>query len=132
MKKEEVPQDDANMLEGRFKVVKYATEKDGSYTKVQTVGWEPENIVLQQAWEDIHQKVEEIKQQVLSGKLSPIAYYMEKQMMDFSMVCGYTGFWKWTIKRHLNPKRFAKLSDHDLQKYAHAFNITIEELKQIK
>ncbi len=61
MEKDKVPQDDDNVLEGKLKVVKYAIDDDGSYTKVQTVGWEPENIVLYQAWEVINERVELVR-----------------------------------------------------------------------
>lgn len=128
MEKDKVPQDDANILEGKLKVVKYAVDDDGSYTKVKTVGWEPENIVLHQAWEEINEKVEIIRKKVLDGKLSPIAYHMEKQMLETSMVAGYTGFATFMVKLHLKPWFFKRLSEHQLDKYAAAFRITREEL----
>jgi hypothetical protein len=37
--------------------------------------------------------------------------------------------WKWTVKKHLKPKGFNKLSDEILEKYAKVFDITKEELK---
>ncbi len=49
--------------------------------------------------------------------------------MDMGILSDYTGFWKWQIKRHLNPAAFAKLSEKKLQKYAEAFNVSVEELK---
>lgn len=128
MEKDKVPQDDANILEGKLKVVKYAVDDDGSYTKVQTVGWEPENIVLHQAWEVINEKVENIRKQVKEGKLSPIAYHMEKQMLETSMVAGYTGIPAFIVKLHLKPWFFKRLSDKQLEKYAIAFRITRDEL----
>ena len=132
MEKENVPQDNANVFEGKLRVLMYATEKDGKYTKVPSVGWEPENVVLSQVWEDVNEKVEEVKKRVLAGELSPVAYYMEKQMMDVSIISQYTGFWKFNVKRHLKASNFAKLSEQQLEKYAVAFQITIEELKNIR
>ena len=38
------------------------------------------------------------------------------------------GLWKWTVKKHLKPKNFNKLSDDILEKYAKVFDITKEEL----
>ena len=64
MKKEEVPQDDANMLEGKFRVVKYALNEKGEYEKVPSVGWEPENTALEQAWDVINERVETARQAV--------------------------------------------------------------------
>jgi len=101
MKKEEVPQDDANMLEGKFKEPCYAVDEEGNYTTVKSVGWEAKNIVMQQAWDAVHERVEEVRARVEAGELSPIAYYLEKQLMDLSVLAGYTRFFRWTIKRHM-------------------------------
>jgi hypothetical protein len=131
LEKDRVPQDDANMLEGKLKVLKYAVDKEGRYTHVKSVGWEPENIVLSQAWEAINEKVEEVRQKVLANKVSPIAYHMEKQMLDMSMLSGYTGFSAWRIRLHIRPWFFNRLSDKNIQKYAQAFRITTEELKRV-
>ena len=128
MEKDKVPQDDANILEGKLKVVKYAVDDDGSYTKVKTVGWEPENIVLHQAWEEINEKVELVRKQVIDGKLSPIAYHMEKQMLEISMLSGYTGFATFMVKLHMKPWFFKRLSEKQLDKYAAAFRISRNEL----
>jgi hypothetical protein len=129
MKKNEVPQDDANMLEGKLREPCYAVDEDGKYTTVRSVGWEPKNIVMQHAWEAVHEKVEAVRQQVIRKELSPIAYYMEKQLMDIGVLAGYTGFFRWTVKRHLKYKNFITLSDSKLGKYAEAFEISLETLK---
>lgn len=129
MKKNEVPQDDANMLEGKFKEPCYAVDEEGKYTTVKSVGWEAKNVVMQQAWDAVNQKVEEIKKQVEQGELSPIAYYMEKQLMDLSVLSGYTGYFRWKVKRHLKMKHFLKLKHHQLQKYADAFDLDVQTLK---
>ena len=128
MEKDNVPQDDKNVLEGKLKVLKYATEKDGSYTKVKTVGWEPENIVLSQAWEEINERVEEVKQKVLQGKLSPIAYHKEKQMLETGMLAGYVGYPAIVVWLHLKPWFFKRLSENQLDRYAKAFRISRQEL----
>ena len=130
MKKQEVPQDDANMLEGKFTEPCYAVDEDGKYVKVGSVGWDPKNVVMQQAWDAVHEKVEEIREQVEANELSPIAYYMEKQLMDLSVLAGYTGFFRWTVKRHFKMENFNKLNDIKLQKYADAFEISIKKLKK--
>ncbi len=131
MEKNKVPQDDANILEGKLKVVKYAVDDDGSYTKVKSVGWEPENIVLSQAWDDIHEKIDEVRIRVKQNKVSPIAYHMVKQMLDLSMLAGYTGYSSLRIKLHLRPWFFRRLTSKQLDNYANAFRITRDELLQV-
>ncbi len=132
MKENEVPQDDANMLEGKFKEPCYVLDKNGKYTTVRSVGWDPKNIIMQDAWDAVYEKIAEIKKKVEDGELSPIAYYMEKQLMDLTVLSGYTGFFKWTIKRHLKMKNFLKLNDKKLQKYADTFEIDISTLKKLE
>jgi hypothetical protein len=53
MKENEVPQDDANLLHGKFKKLYYVTDGTEHYKEVGSVGWEPENVLLEQALEDI-------------------------------------------------------------------------------
>ncbi|MFN3405229.1 MAG: hypothetical protein ACK40G_14110 [Cytophagaceae bacterium] len=126
MDKDNVPQDKGG-LEWVKKVV-YATDKDGNYTKAHTCGWEPENVALNQAWEVINEKVEEARKKVQEGKVSPIAYHMEKNMMDESLVSDYMGISKRKVVKHLDPKEFNKLSEDTLKAYARVFKITIEQL----
>ena len=87
---------------------------------------------MQEAWDIVNEKVELARQKVLSGKLSPIAYYIEKNIMDTGLVAKYMGIRKWKVKKHLNPKNFAKLNDDMLEKYAKVFSISREELVDIK
>lgn len=126
MKKDNVPQDDENIFEGTFKVV-YAVDKDGNYQKVPTKGWEPENTALNQAWEVINEKVEEARQAVDKGKLSPLGFHMEKNIMTPALVAEYMGFSSRKVKKHLEPAAFTKLDEEILKKYADVFRISVEE-----
>ncbi len=132
MKTKDVPQDDANMMQGKFREPVYSLDKDGNYTTVRSVGWDPKNAVMQEAWDVVNDKIEIARQAVLSGKLSPIAYYIEKNIMDTGLVAKYMGIWKWTVKKHLKPRNFAKLSDELLEKYAKIFSISKDDLIDIE
>lgn len=132
MKTKDVPQDDANMMQGKFREPVYSLDKDGNYTTVRSVGWDPKNAVMQEAWDVVNDKIEIARQGVLSGKLSPIAYYIEKNIMDTGLVAKYMGIWKWTVKKHLKPRNFAKLSDEVLEKYAKIFSISKDDLIDIE
>ncbi len=129
MKAKEVPQDDENILEGKFKDPIYTLDENGNYTTSYSVGWDVKNAVLKNAWGVINEKVEKARQKVINGEASPILYYMEKNIMDVSLLAKYTGFWKWTVKKHLKPKGFNKLDETALQKYADIFDLTTDELK---
>jgi len=131
MKTTDVPQDDANMMQGVFREPVYSLDKDGNYTTVRSVGWDPKNAVMQEAWDNVNEKIEHTRQDVLAGKLSPIAYYIEKNIMDTGLVAKYMGIWKWRVKKHLKPHNFAKLNNEILEKYAKVFSISKEELIDI-
>ena len=128
MKKEELPQDQSALTQMTRELM-YVKDKDGKYTTDLSTGWDVKREALDSAWEDINERVEAAKQAVSNGEMSPIYYYMELNIMDFPVLSGYTGYWKFTLKRHLKPTVFKSLSDKKLLKYAKAFGITLEELK---
>lgn len=131
MKKEDLPQD-KSALSGFSREVYYVKNADGTYTTGLSTGWDVKKDALDNAWDDIRQRVEEARQRVKSGEMSPVHYFMELKLMDLPVLAGYTGFWKFNIRRHLRPEVFAKLSRKKLEKYAEAFEISVEELTSFK
>ena len=131
MKKEDIPQDEGALNKLTREVV-YAVDNSGKYVTELSTGWEVKTVALDVAWKDIEQRTEDAHQKVLNNQASPILYFMELRLMDLGILSAYTGYWKWTIKKHLKPASFKKLSDHQLKKYAGAFNISVEELKTMK
>ena len=128
MKKDEIPQDDG-ALNRLTKEVVYAVDNSGNYTTELSSGWDVKTKALDLAWQDIEQRIADAKQKVLNNEASPVLYFMELRLMDMSIVAAYTGFWKWSIKQHMKPAVFKKLSDKKIQRYAAAFNITPDEQK---
>ncbi|MFN8115958.1 MAG: hypothetical protein U0W65_07560 [Bacteroidia bacterium] len=128
MKKEDVPQDPSALV-GVTRDVCYVKDKDGKYTTDLSIGWDVKKQALDNAWDDINERVAEAALKVKNGEISPVYYFMEKKLMDIALLSSYTGFWKWTIKRHFKPDVFKQLSESRLQTYAKAFDISIEELK---
>ncbi len=131
MKKNEVPQDDANMLEGKFREPCYVIDENGKYVTELSVGWDAKNVVMQQAWDNINEKVEQTKQKVLEGKLSPLAYHMEKNQMNIKLLSKYVGISSLKVKKHMKPRHFNKLDHNTLKHYAEALRIGVEELKKV-
>jgi hypothetical protein len=128
MKKDDVPQDLSSL--GKItKEVCYALDSNGKYVTELSSGWDVKIKALDIAWGDIEKRIAAAKQQVLDKKASPLLFFMEYRLMDIGILAGYTGFWKWQIKRHLKPEGFNALSDKKLEKYAEAFNIKVEDLK---
>jgi hypothetical protein len=132
MKTSDVPQDDANMLQGKLKEPIYSLDANGNYTTVPSVGWEPKNEVMKEVWEIVNSKIESARVDVLSRKVSPLAYYIEKNIMDEKLVASYMGIWNFRVKRHLKVKHFNKLSEDMLSRYAKVFNISVEQLLDVE
>ena len=121
-----------NQAYGKSRELFYSYDAKGNFEKNVGFHGEPDRVTLQQAWDLFNDRIEDARQQVIAGKASPILYYMEKTLvtpMDLSM---HAGIMVWRIKRHLKPKAFSRLSVKTLNKYAAAFNITLDQLKYIE
>jgi len=101
MKIKDVPQDDDGFLqEGKVRDLCYAIDEDGNYKQVLSIGWNPKNEAMKLALQLVDEQVENTKQAVIEGKLSPLAYYMGKNMMDVKLLSQYTGIPKRKIRKH--------------------------------
>ncbi len=130
MKANEVPQDKRDFKEGdKIHKLMYAVDNDGKYTGITSAGWEAENIATKQAWDAVDEELAETAEKVKHGELSPIAYYMQKNLMEVSLLAKYVGKWQWQVKRHFKPSVFNSLGPALLAKYADVFNISVDELK---
>jgi hypothetical protein len=130
MQLNEVPQDGLDYKErDKLRKLMYAVDKDGHYTGVASVGWEAENTATKSAWDEVDEILRETEASVRAGRLSPIAYFMQKSLMDVALLARYVGKWQWTVRRHMKPAVFARLSEGTLAKYAAVFNVTVADLK---
>ena len=128
MKKEDIPQDPSAL--GRItKEVCYAVDASGNYVTELSNGWEVKAAALDITWQDIEANTEKARQKVLNKEASPLLYFMELRIMDMATLAAYSGFWKWQFKRHLKPAVFEKLPAKKLQRYATAFDVTVDALK---
>lgn len=117
---------------GQFRELLYSYQNDGKFEK--TVGYhgESDRLILQQAWDLFHERMEDAKQRVVAGKVSPVVYYMEKNLLDPLNLSMMAGISLWRVKWHFKPRVFQRLKEKTLQKYAVAFNISIDRLKNIE
>ena len=86
-------------------------------------------VIIKQSWDAAAQRLDEVKQRVVAGKASPIAYYMEKILMEVPMLAAYMETSKWRVRRHLRMSVFKRLKPEILAKYAIIFNISTDQLK---
>lgn len=128
MKQDQVPQDKENLNEGKLAKLYYATDEAGHYVKVNSIGWEPETVAMQQAWEEVNQEIEDARTKVIEGKASPVLYYLKKNIMNVPMVASYVGTFSWIVRLHMSPFFFKRLSRKTLEKYAFTFRVSVDEL----
>lgn len=117
---------------GQSRELFYSYNQDGTFEKKVGYHGETTRLILQQAWDLFNDRIEEARQKVKAGKVSPIVYYMEKILADPLNLSMMAGISLWKVKLHCRPAFFKRLSDKTLQKYAEAFNITVEQLKNVE
>ena len=93
--------------------------------------WEDSLVAAEMVMANHIQEIEPIRNQVLAGNLSPLAYHIQANIFDIKLLSSYTGISKRHIKKHLKPNEFNQLDEKTLEKYASALGISVEELKKI-
>ncbi len=131
MKKEDLPQD-PSALDQFTREVCYVKNKDGKYETALSRGWQVKKEALDSAWDEVNERIEMARQEVADGTKSPIYYFMELRLMDLTVLSGHIGVFPFFIKRHFKPSVFKRMSDKKLAKYAQAFEISMDELKNFK
>ncbi|MBO6200776.1 MAG: hypothetical protein J6N74_04055 [Chryseobacterium sp.] len=129
MKKQNLPQDESSLQAANMTELLYVTDENDNYTTANSIGWDAKKAALDESMELINERIEEAKQNVANNIVSPIIYFMEFNKMDFQVLAAYVDKWQWTVKRHTKPNIFKKLSNSTLKKYADAFGISVDELK---
>lgn len=125
-----VPQE-GNRTMGGHRRAMYARDKDGRIVIVPSRGGEVDETVTLQALELIHDMTEAARARVLAGETSPLEYWMYAQRLDLPQLSQVTGYWQWRIRRHFNPRRFARLPEKILKNYAWVMGITVEQLQKL-
>jgi hypothetical protein len=125
----DVPQD--NGLNKGMSEITYAVDENGRYIGVQSLGWEPKNVVNTKAWDVISDEVAIQVELVRTGKKSPLAYYMTRNLMSVALLADYVGLPRWRVRRHMKPSVFNRLKPQILQRYAELFGISCEEIRRI-
>ncbi len=129
MKSSQTPQDDAGLSDGAGRELCYVTDDEGRYTTELSVGWEPKNTAIIEAWRDIKEQLEEVVEAIVAGNKSPLEYYMGLNLMNRSLLSQISGISKWRIKRHFKPKHFDRLKETTLNQYAKALKTELNQLK---
>lgn len=131
MKLKDVPQDQNPSYEGHTKLC-YALDESGKIVATQTTGWKVEAEVTGIAWEAIHKELEQMRQQVREGNVSPLMYFMKYRLMDVGLLAENMGISKWRLRWHMRPSVFRRLSADWLQRYAECLDLPVQVLKDYR
>lgn len=130
MKTKNIPQDDGFLSRKSIKELYYTRDENGNYETGLSKGWEAKNIALEVTIEEFERREKKAKNLVLSGKKSPIVFFMEKNKMDWSVLSSYMEKPKWLVKLHQYPFIFKKIKPKTIKKYTEVFEITLEDLTE--
>jgi len=108
----------------------YSFDKEKGFTKKVDYQYTANQAIIKQGWDAAEERLNDVKRQVIAGKRSPIAYFMEKKLMDIPILASYMNQQKWKIKWHLTNAGFNRMKRATLERYAEIFEISPEELKK--
>ena len=130
MEKDSVPQDNSPTYAGLRKLL-YAVDASGKYTGVPSTGWEVESYATEAAVSELDRLRIDAWQRARDGKTSALEYHMYANRMEPDTLSATAGIWRWRVRRHFDPQRFAKLSDRVLTRYAQAMGISVGQLRVV-
>ncbi len=108
-------------------VILYVEKEDGKYEPIQTGSYLTKNFLDDYELKRRHLE-ESLKNQILSGKVSPVYYYMILEDLTISELAARAGIRKSKVKKHLEATHFNEIPQETLQLYADVFNITIQAM----
>jgi len=123
-----VPQEGNATLDGHSKLM-YARDAQGRVVTTRSRGWEAEEIVTSHAVDVLVEQAEAARVRVAAGLASPLEYWMYARRMDVALLSQTSGFWQWRVRRHLQPRHFARLSAPQLARYAEALGLSVATLQ---
>jgi hypothetical protein len=106
----------------------YHFDPEKGFTKSVDYQNSSNQVIIKQSWDIANERLEAVKQRVEAGMVSPIAYFMERSLMEIPMLAAYMALPKWRVRMHLKPRVFARLKPALLEKYASVFDISVPQL----
>lgn len=130
MREDDVPQFERSAYGGHRKLL-YAVDRDGRYTRVESVGCEIEAAATYDAIADLEASARDAFERARSGDAAPLLYHMYRRRMDVALLAETAGLARWRVRRHLRADRFARLPARILRRYAEALDMEIAALASL-
>jgi len=108
-------------------VILYVEKEDGKYDAMQTGSYLTANYI-----DDYFLKrsnlEKSLQEKIEKGEINAIGYYMVLEDLTVSELASRAGKFSWTVRKHLKPGNFSRISEASLKKYSVVFNVPVEEI----
>lgn len=117
-------------IDNAHQLVLYVEKEDQSFGPVQTGSFMVENYL-----DDLHEKKAKMQtariQDIIDGKISPLAYYKDLVEIGEGDLAARVGVSRRKLRSHLTPKGFSRLNMNQLKRYATVFGVHVAQLFQV-
>ncbi len=111
-------------------VILYAEKNDGTYGPVQTGSYTTGNHISE------HFKITDhlsgaLLEKLRAGEISPVYFYMMMESLTIPELAARVRLSRRSVRRHLEPEGFRRLTIDTLKRYADVLNIPVANMFQI-
>ena len=123
---------DENLFYRNNRELFYSFDKESGFKREVGFQYSANQEIIRQSWDAAEERLTEVRQRVRAGLVSPVAYHMERCLMEIPMLADYMEMPKWRIRLHLRPSFYKRLSEKVQNRYASVFGIAPSELNNIE
>jgi len=98
---------------------------------VHSTGWAVESCATRAALAEIERLRDAAWQRAAAGRTAPLEVHMYDCRMDVPLLAGAAGLTRWRVRRHLRPRRFARLPERVLRRYSEALGVAMADLQRL-
>lgn len=121
-----------NLVDANTRRVRYSVDDRGNVVEEYEEMTEYGVIVAENLFDMYRDRAEDAKERIRQKKTSPLEYFMYQAQIEIELVIALTGYSRRQVKRHMKFDVFKTLGDDVLQRYAQAFLIDINTIKDYK
>jgi hypothetical protein len=108
-------------------LVLYVEKKDGTYGPLRTGSYITKNYI-DDYWYKRRNLEKEYLDKVISGEISPIAYYMVLEELTPSELAARVKISTRRVKKHLTPAAFGSATVEELRRYCEVFSVPLSSM----
>lgn len=111
-------------------LVLYVEKKDGTYGPLRTGSYITKNYI-DDYWFKRRNLEKEYLDKVMSGEISPIAYYMVLEELTPSELAARVKISKRRVRKHLVPATFGTATVEELRRYCEVFSVPLSSMVHV-